>query len=67
VDAVTVPAGTFHAFRVTGKDPTGRLVREYWYAPDIKGLVKQRVFHPYGVENRELVEYTTSDRAHESR
>ena len=58
VDAVTVPAGTFHAFRVTGKDPTGRLVREYWYAPDIKGLVKQRVFHPYGVENRELVEYT---------
>lgn len=58
VDAVTVPAGTFHAFHVTGKDPTGRLVREYWYAPDIKGLVKQRVFHPYGVENRELVEYT---------
>ena len=58
VDAVTVPAGTFHAFYITGKDPTGRLVREYWYAPDIKGLVKQRVFHPYGVENRELVEYT---------
>jgi hypothetical protein len=33
-------------------------VREYWYAPDLKGLVKQRVFHPDGVENQELVEYT---------
>ena len=58
VEAVTVPAGTFYAFHLTGKDLTGRLVREYWYAPDVKGLVKQRVFHPYGVENWELVEYT---------
>jgi hypothetical protein len=58
VDMVTVPAGTFQAFHLTGKDSTGKLVREYWYAPDLKGLVKQRVFHPYGVENRELVEYT---------
>lgn len=57
LESVTVPAGTFQAFRVTSKDPTGRLVQEYWYSPEVKWLVKERVSYSYGFQERELMEY----------
>ena len=50
-------AGTFSAFRVSSKDPTGRLLTEYWYASEVKWFVKQRRFLSYGMDERELVEF----------
>ncbi len=54
---IDVPAGSFWAFHVTVKDPTGRLTNEYWYAPEVRFFVKERRFFSYGVEERDLLEY----------
>jgi hypothetical protein len=57
VESVTVPAGTFYAFKVISRDPTGHTTSEYWYSPEAKWLVKERRFLSYGVEERELLEF----------
>jgi len=56
-ESITVPAGTFQTFHVTMKDPTGKLVIEYWYSPDVKWIIKDRTYFSYGVQERELLEY----------
>ncbi len=57
-ETITVPAGTVQAFHVTVKDLTGKVVSEYWYSPAVKCFVKDRLYRPSGVIERELVEYT---------
>jgi len=57
LEPVTVPAGTFQTFLLTVKDPTGRLLQEYWYSPEVKWWVKERTYFSYGVRERELLEY----------
>jgi hypothetical protein len=57
LDTVTVPAGVFHAFLVVARDPTGRVVQEWWYSPEVKWHVKERIYFSYGVQERELLEY----------
>lgn len=57
-ETISVPAGTFQALHVTVKDLTGKVVAEYWYSPAVKWLVKDRLYRPSGVIERELVEYT---------
>jgi hypothetical protein len=38
---ISVPAGTFRAVRIQAYDEkSGRLVLEYWYAPETKWIVK---------------------------
>ena len=59
---VNVPAGSFWTYHVTSKDPTGRLVSEYWYAPEVKWIVKDRNMHSYGVLEREMLGYTLKAR-----
>jgi predicted aspartyl protease len=61
VERVTVPAGTFEALRLSVKDPTGRLVEEYWYAPEVRWLVKERAYLASGVRERELLGYRLDD------
>jgi hypothetical protein len=55
IESVQVPAGTFHAYRIVVTDSTGKKVNEYWYAPDVRWLVKERLYLARGVRERELI------------
>lgn len=58
---VTVPAGTFKAFKLHGRNPYSE--RTDWFAPEVKSYVKQKYerkrkhFLGWGGYTRELVEY----------
>jgi len=39
VESVTVPAGTFRAFKIV-REANGSIMDEYWYAPDVRWYVK---------------------------
>ena len=58
VEEVTVPAGTFRAFRVRSSDSLGNSALE-WYSPDLKLWVKRSMErsekHPAGAGRREIV------------
>lgn len=55
---VTVPAGTFRAFKVVQTNKvTGAPVNEVWYAPDLKQAVKAREFQSAGIRERELIAF----------
>ncbi len=55
LEAVQVPAGNFQAFRVVVSDSTGKKLGEYWYAPDVRWLVKERSYLAKAVRERELI------------
>ena len=55
LERVEVPAGAYRALRVVVTDSAGRKLNEYWYAPEIRWLVKERLFLPQGVRDRELI------------
>lgn len=57
LELITVPAGTFQTFYVTVKSPAGRLTDEYWYSPEVRWIVKDKVYFSYGVRERELLEH----------
>jgi len=66
-ERVTVPAGTFDAYRIesrerhSGRSPIGsvydaEVLRTYWYAPEASAIVKRVTKHPYlGPSTVELV------------
>jgi hypothetical protein len=54
-ESVHVPAGTYQAARVVVTDGTGKKVDEYWYAPDVRWVVKERLYLAQGVRERELI------------
>lgn len=55
LEPVTVPAGTFDAFKIEIYNArTGALLNEYWYAPAVKWFVKSRVYNQEGVREEEL-------------
>jgi hypothetical protein len=55
IETVEVPAGSFQAYRIIAMDSTGKTVNEYWYAPEIRWLVKERLFLAHGVRERALI------------
>jgi hypothetical protein len=56
LESVQVPSGTFQALRVLVTDaPTGKKVGEYWYSPETRWLVKERLYVAQGVRERELI------------
>lgn len=63
IETVTVPAGTFRAFRVEGQTyevraPTNRWRFVHWYAPEVRTEVKLQATEPDGrVTEVELVEF----------
>lgn len=57
LETVTVPAGTFRAFHVIVKDRVGAITYEYWYAPEVKWVVKEKTLFSDGIRERELLEY----------
>jgi len=59
-ETIAVPAGSFQTLHVVVKDPAGKVVSEYWYAPAAKWFVKDRAYLSSGVRERELVEYRVS-------
>jgi len=55
---VTVPAGTFEAFKVQVFIPrTGKLFAEYWYSPVVKAPIKEKEFLAGGVREAELLHF----------
>ncbi len=54
-EAVTVPAGTFNAFKIHWTDGTNRRPQVYWYAPAVKSFVRWED-HEAGTVS-ELIEY----------
>lgn len=56
VDSVTVPAGSFRAFHtVCLNQRSGSLNYEFWYAPEVGNMVKDRSNLSYGIRERELI------------
>jgi hypothetical protein len=58
VESIQVPAGTYQATHVVVTDSTGKKLNEYWYAPEARWLVKERIYLSQGVRERELI-YTS--------
>ena len=57
-ERVTVPAGTFEAYKILERDKwSGNPVAERWLAPEVRGLVRASIYHSYGVEKRELTAF----------
>ncbi len=55
LEEVSVPAGTFEAFRVEMYEAySGLLIMEYWYSPKAKWMVKARQHWPNTVYEEEL-------------
>jgi hypothetical protein len=54
-ESVHVPAGTYQTMRVVVTDGAGKKVDEYWYAPEVRWVVKERVYLAQGVRERELI------------
>jgi hypothetical protein len=60
---VTVPAGTFKAFRLQSSVPVGNAFSTLWYAPEVNLIVKRiderTSRHPLGSDKRttEMIEY----------
>jgi len=54
-ESVQVPAGTYQALHVVVTDAAGKKVNEYWYAPEARWLVKERIYLGHGVRERELI------------
>jgi hypothetical protein len=54
-ESVQVPAGTYQALHVVVTDSAGKKVNEYWYAPEARWLVKERIYLGQGVRERELI------------
>lgn len=55
LEEVSVPAGTFEAFRVEMHEAySGALVMEYWYSPRVKWMVKAKQHWPNMVYEEEL-------------
>ncbi len=54
-ESVRVPAGTYQALHVVVTDSAGKKVNEYWYAPEVRWLVKERIYLGQGVRERELI------------
>jgi hypothetical protein len=62
MESVTVPAGTFRAWKVVSRDKwANSVVWEYWYAPDVRNLVRSRETPSYGGETRELIRFKLGD------
>lgn len=57
-ESVDVPAGRYQAVHVVVTDAAGKKVNEYWYGPEVRWLVKERIYLEHGVRERELV-YTS--------
>ena len=57
-EAVSVPGGTFQALKVTHRNArTGAITSEWWYAPEVKSFVRQRIRYPYGIMERVLAAF----------
>jgi len=57
LEEVTVPAGKFKTFRIeVYRSHDGRLVSEWWYAPDVRSFVKNIRYLGRGREER-LISY----------
>jgi len=54
-ESVQVPGGTYQALHVVVTDSAGKKVNEYWYAPEARWLVKERIYLGQGVRERELI------------
>jgi hypothetical protein len=55
LEPIQVPAGTYEAVRVVVTDTAGKKFGEYWYAPEARWLVKERLYTSGGVRERELI------------
>ncbi len=58
-ETVTVPAGTFETLHIVCKDRIGRILREEWYAPEVKHWVKEKSPLSSGERVRELLSHQT--------
>lgn len=55
---VTVPAGTFRAYKIVCRNQrTKEIMHETWFAPEVKMWVRERGRFSYGIRTRELVSY----------
>lgn len=55
LESVQVPAGTYQALRVAVLDSGGKKVADFWYASEARWVVKERLYAPGGVRDRELI------------
>ncbi|HWP38034.1 MAG TPA: hypothetical protein VNL18_10825 [Gemmatimonadales bacterium] len=56
-EEVTVPAGTFKAFKIVRRVPGTNAYDEIWFSPQVKSIVKSRGSSAAGTYDEELVSY----------
>jgi hypothetical protein len=57
-ETMTVPAGTFSAFKIVCRDQRiGSIGSERWYAPEVKHWIRDQVPLADGVRERELIAF----------
>jgi hypothetical protein len=57
-ETVTVPAGTFRTLKIVWRNKnTNALLYEWWYAPEVKQMVKIREVLTNGIRERELISF----------
>jgi hypothetical protein len=55
-ETVSVPAGTFRAFKTVCRNKaTGDVIHQTWFAPAVKMWVKEWSSFPWGIQERELI------------
>jgi len=55
-ETMTVPAGTFRAFKIVCRRP-GTIGLEVWYAPEVKQWIRERGPTDDGIRDRELISF----------
>jgi hypothetical protein len=64
LESVTVPAGTFEAYKITCRNlRTGRINHEIWYSPEVKHYIRERSRFDYGIRERELILFKPASRS----
>ena len=57
-ETITVPAGSFRALKIVCHNKlTDSLRYEAWYSPEVKQWIRERGRFPYGMRERELIDF----------
>ena len=58
METITVPAGSFMTLKIVCHNQrTDALMYERWYAPAVKHWIRERSRFPYGIRERELINF----------
>jgi hypothetical protein len=60
VESITVPAGTFHCFKIVGYSSNNSIIYTKWVTDETKGFPVKEIYNVYGTTT-ELISYSLSE------